>query len=63
MVDEFLRDPAYKVRGITRDPDSKAGKELAARGVDVRKGDLLDLQSLKDAFEGANVVYAMTPDL
>ncbi len=63
MVDEFLSDPTYKVRGITRDPSSKAAQELAAKGVDVKKGDLLDPQSLKDAFEGTNVVYAMTSDL
>jgi len=62
VIDEFLTDPTYKIRGVTRDPSSKAGKELAAKGVDVRKGDLLDLQSLKNAFEGANVVYAMTTD-
>jgi uncharacterized protein YbjT (DUF2867 family) len=41
----------YEVRGVTRDPYSKAGQELAKKGADVRKGDLLDLQSLKNAFE------------
>ena len=33
------------------------------RGVEIVQGDLLDLESLKMAFKGANVIYALTTDL
>ena len=51
MIDEFLKDSTYNIRGITRNPASKAGQNLVAKGVEVVAGDLLDLDSLKRAFK------------
>jgi putative NADH-flavin reductase len=63
VIDRFLKDPEYKVRGVSRDPTTKSSQALVARGVEVVQGDLLDLESLKAALKGANVVYGITTDL
>ncbi|KAI0063072.1 NAD(P)-binding protein [Artomyces pyxidatus] len=63
VVDAFLKDPVYRVRAVVRDPLSSSAKALSAKGVEVVQGDLLDVESLKRAFDGANVVYGMTTDL
>lgn len=58
----FLRDGAdrFRVRGLTRDPGSGAAKELAALGAEVVRADLNDVESLKAAFKGANVIFSVT---
>ncbi|KAI0056759.1 NAD(P)-binding protein [Artomyces pyxidatus] len=60
IVAAFLKDPAYKVRVVVRDPTSASGKALALKGAEVVQGDLLDGETLKRAFQGANIVYGMT---
>jgi hypothetical protein len=56
----FLQDPRYAVRGLTRDPSSAAAKELAALGAEMVRADLDDVESLKLAFAGANVIFSVT---
>ncbi|KAH6839587.1 hypothetical protein B0I37DRAFT_386780 [Chaetomium sp. MPI-CAGE-AT-0009] len=56
----FLQDPQYVVRGLTRDPSSAAAKELAALGAEVVRADLDDVDSLKAAFTGANIIFSVT---
>ena len=56
----FLKDPRFNVRGITRDPLSAASKALAEQGVEIVKADLHDVESLKSAFKGANVIFSVT---
>lgn len=56
----FLQDPRYAVRGLTRDASSAAARELAALGAEVVQADLDDVQSLKAAFAGANVIFSVT---
>ncbi len=56
----FIQDPRYAVRGLTRNPDSPAGKELAALGVEVVQAELDDVKSLEAAFAGANVIFSVT---
>ncbi|KND94441.1 NmrA-like family domain-containing protein 1 [Tolypocladium ophioglossoides CBS 100239] len=60
VADTYLSAPGWKVRGVTRNPDSAAAKEWAAKGVDVVKGDLDDVESLKRAFRGADVIFGVT---
>ncbi len=60
VVDTLLKNDNYSIRAITRDPGSDKAKSLAARGVEVVKADLNDLDSLKAAFRGASAVYAVT---
>ena len=59
-VSAFLEDKTWKVRGITRKPDSEKAKALAARGVEVVRADLNDEASLVKAFEGAHTIFAVT---
>jgi hypothetical protein len=56
----FLQDPRYAVRGLTRDPSSAAAKELAALGAEMVGADLDDVESLKSAFRGANLIFSVT---
>ena len=51
---------AFACRAITRDPDKDAAKALAARGAEVVRADLDDVESLKRVFTGAYGVYCVT---
>ncbi|KAJ6155188.1 hypothetical protein N7470_005754 [Penicillium chermesinum] len=56
----FLQDPRFKVRGVTRDKTSAASQELVALGAEMVNADLDNLESLKAAFKGANVIFSVT---
>ncbi|KAH8902038.1 NAD(P)-binding protein [Coniochaeta sp. PMI_546] len=60
VVAAFLKDPQWKIRGITRNPGSEKAKALTAKGVEMVKADLMDLSSLEQAFQGANVIFGVT---
>lgn len=51
VVDSFLKDGTYQVRGITRNVNSEKAKALQKRGVEVATGDLNDVSSLVQAFQ------------
>jgi len=53
-------DSPFHVRALTRNPDSDAATELARLGAEVVEADLDDLESLKQAFEGAYGAYCVT---
>lgn len=50
----------FACRAITRDPSKDAAKALAARGAEVVKADLDDVQSLTRAFAGAHGAFCVT---
>ncbi|SEF24778.1 Uncharacterized conserved protein YbjT, contains NAD(P)-binding and DUF2867 domains [Amycolatopsis pretoriensis] len=58
----ILDDPEqrFKLRALTRNPDSAAAQALAARGAEVVAADLDDEASLTKAFEGAYGAYLVT---
>lgn len=56
----FLKDPAYKVRALTRNPSSDAAKKLAEAGAEVVQCELDDVESIKSAFQGANLIFSVT---
>ena len=61
VAQRFLQDPDYRVRGITRNPDSQAARKLAAAGVEIVKADLDNVDSLKEAFRGSpSVIFSVT---
>ncbi|KAL0580416.1 hypothetical protein V5O48_001569 [Marasmius crinis-equi] len=61
VVDFLLKEPQnFKVRGLTRNPDSPAAKELAAKGVEVVKAELDNLDEVTAAFSGAWGVFGLT---
>src|SRR5438552_17881360 len=62
LCQAILADPngGFAVRAITRNPNKYKAKALAAKGAEVVKADLDDLESLKKAFAGAHGVYGVT---
>lgn len=60
MVEAILADGSFQARAITRNPDSAAGKALAAKGVEVVKADLNEPATLAKAVEGAYGVLGVT---
>ena len=58
----ILADAAgeFACRAITRDPSKDNAKALAARGAELVKADLGDVESVKKAFAGAHGVYGVT---
>jgi uncharacterized protein YbjT (DUF2867 family) len=49
-----------RVRGLTRDPESRGGQALAKQGVEVVRADAGDPASLRAAFDGADAAFVMT---
>ncbi|KAK9418903.1 hypothetical protein SUNI508_07675 [Seiridium unicorne] len=60
VAETFLKLSGWRVRGLTRNPTSKAAQALASRGVEIVKADFNDKHSLLPAFEGAAVVFSNT---
>lgn len=60
VAQRFLRDPKYKVRGITRDSARPIFLKLVDQGVEIVEADLDDVSSLDRAFAGANVIFSVT---
>lgn len=60
VASTFLQAPGWKVRAITRNPDSTKAQALKSQGAEVVQADLDDTQSLKTAFEGAQVIFSVT---
>lgn len=48
------------VRGLTRSPDSEAARALVDRGVDVRRGNLSDKETLRPVVDGVDAVVIVT---
>ncbi len=62
LVRAILADPngGFACRAVTRDPSKDQARALAAKGVEVVKADLDDVESLKKAFAGAYGAYCVT---
>jgi hypothetical protein len=56
----FLQNRTYRVRGLTRNPNSPAAQALAAEGIEIVQADLDDVASLLAAFAGANLIFTVT---
>ena len=49
----------YRIRGIGRDVNKPAAKELASKGVEMVAADLTDRSAAEGAFKGADIVFAV----
>ena len=58
-VTKALRDSGFRLRGLTRKPESEQATALARHGVDIVKGDLDDEDTLRQALAGAWGVFAV----
>ncbi|MBT2408523.1 MULTISPECIES: NmrA/HSCARG family protein [unclassified Streptomyces] len=58
----ILSDPAgeFRVRAVTRQPDSDGARELARLGAEVVQADMDDAETLVPAFEGVYGAFLMT---
>ena len=54
------REGRFAVRALTRNPDSDRARELAALGAEVVAADLDDVDSLRQAFDGAYGAFCVT---
>ncbi|MDX2151971.1 MAG: NmrA/HSCARG family protein [Bryobacteraceae bacterium] len=59
-VADALHRAGWRVRTITRDPGKPAAQALAAKGIEVQKGDLEDRPFLESALAGCSGVFAVT---
>jgi uncharacterized protein YbjT (DUF2867 family) len=55
-----LLNDGWRVRGLTRNPESKEAKALRSIGVETVPGDMGDMSALESAFANAHGVYAVT---
>ncbi|KAI1268613.1 hypothetical protein F5Y18DRAFT_236289 [Xylariaceae sp. FL1019] len=60
VVDLFLKEPGWKVRGTTRTTSSAKAQALTKLGVEMVAADLHDETSLERAFDGATAIFAFT---
>ncbi|KAK1719281.1 NmrA-like family protein [Colletotrichum lupini] len=56
----FAKDSAWKVRGLTRNPNSDKAKELERLGIEIVFADLNNSSTLSEAFSGATAVFGTT---
>lgn len=60
-VARALRGKGWAVRALVRDPEAEKARQLAAIGIDLRKGDFSDLRSIENAMSGAYGVFSIQP--
>src|SRR5882672_2102683 len=58
-VAQALQSSGFRLRGLTRKPESEQAATLARRGIDVVKGDLDDEATLRHALAGAWGVFSV----
>ncbi|EGC28618.1 hypothetical protein DICPUDRAFT_159931 [Dictyostelium purpureum] len=61
VVNALLKDGRYKVRALTRTPDSDTAKDLVKRGCQVVRCDISDSQDeIEKTFKGSDAVFLVT---
>ncbi len=58
LLKYLLRD-GWRIRALTRNPHGRAAQELSKRGVEVVKGDMDEVDSLKKAMNGVYGAYSV----
>jgi uncharacterized protein YbjT (DUF2867 family) len=49
----------WRLRALTRNPDSRPARDLASQGIEIVQGDLEEPESLRDATEGAYGIFSV----
>jgi hypothetical protein len=60
VVNTFSKLPGWRVRALTRNPDSAAAQRLKTQGIEIVQADLDDVDSLKAAFTDASAILGVT---
>ncbi|MFS7192137.1 NmrA family NAD(P)-binding protein [Serratia proteamaculans] len=55
----LIADGRWRIRALSRNPDSDTARQLAARGVEVVAADIDRPDSVQQAFKGAYGVYSV----
>src|SRR5215467_2877209 len=58
-VIRHMHPKGWKLRALTRDPDSPAAQKLVRMGIEVEKGDLENLATLEPAMRGVYGIYSV----
>ena len=58
VVEHLLAD-GWRVRGLTRHPDSAAARRVAALGAELVTADMMSPTALDEAFRGVDAVYSV----
>ena len=59
VVRNLLRAGGWKIRGLTRDPEQPAARELSKQGVEMVRADMNDSHSLHAALQGAYGLFSV----
>ena len=62
VVRHLVRD-GWRVKGVTRKPESKKAVAVQALGAELVQADLDDITTLESAFQGAYGIYTMQPPI
>ena len=62
VVQALSKDGTFKPRAVTRNVESEAARTLAEQGAEVVAADLGDKEAVKKAVEGAECVFAVSPE-
>ncbi|KIW25999.1 uncharacterized protein PV07_09130 [Cladophialophora immunda] len=60
VVETFLKEPGWHVRGITRNPSSVKAQALSARRVEIVQADMDEPKTLELAFKSATAIFAVS---
>lgn len=60
VINALSTNPDWKIRGLTRDTNSEKAKALIHCGIEMVAATLDNEDSLKNAFIGANAIFAVT---
>ena len=60
VVETFLSEPGWRVRGITRNTTSPKAQALASRGVEVVEASMDVTDTLSSAFKDANTIFSVS---
>ncbi|KAI9041080.1 putative hscarg dehydrogenase [Aspergillus affinis] len=60
VIKSFIKDPAWRIRALTRNTSSASAQALRESGVEVVQANLDDPSSLEAAFQDANAIFAVT---
>lgn len=60
VINALSANPDWKIRGVTRNINSEKTKALVSRGFEMVVADFDDEDTLRNAFIGANAIFAVT---
>lgn len=60
IIDALISNPEIQLRGITRNKSSANAMAQSAKGVEMVQADLNDPDSIRKAFEGSHLIFAIT---